>query len=153
VGRLLGVGVDLNIHNAGDVMTALHLAAGAGHYGILSSLLLGSAGKDAVDNFGVAPLLGSVWDRNLPVVRHLVEAGADLNFHATTSGKTSSPLVGETNVTSRHSTGDILHTPLAWPEPKACRKPSSCTVVGSGRDGRRRQWRYSREQPRLFSGR
>lgn len=61
-----------------DGTTALHLAAGAGHEGVVAELLAAGASVNVVDKMGCTPLLKSAGAGRTSVVRQLLLADADV---------------------------------------------------------------------------
>jgi len=89
LGYLLSKGGDANLPNRQNGDTALHIAARSGWTDGVDLLLDRRAKVDATNRLGETPLIVAVQQRQLPVIRRLLEAGADTNRADNASGRSA----------------------------------------------------------------
>ncbi|CAN0427460.1 unnamed protein product, partial [Ectocarpus sp. 13 AM-2016] len=73
---LIALGADVNISDATDDRTVLHLAVIGGHLPMVRCLINAGAGIDALDDCGATPLMLAATEGQLSVVKALLSAGA-----------------------------------------------------------------------------
>jgi serine/threonine protein kinase len=114
---LLRAGVDVDAPTSDDGMTALHLAARYGHTSVVKMLIDAGADPEARTRLADTPAHAALHDPSLdpaPVLRHLAEAGADLEL----LGHLEHSLV-ERAIVQRHQRGlkALLAMGLPLPRP------------------------------------
>ena len=121
--KLLEAGADLNIRATKGGSTALHWAAWRGYDGIVSTLLLWGADKNAMNVIRETPLMSAVRGGHLSIVEKLLEVGVSVHpaVHNTTAlhsaisfghgAIVSALLLRGADKDALNSTGE---TPLMW---------------------------------------
>jgi len=89
LGYLISQGGDVNLPNRRDGDTALHLAARSGWMDGVDLLIGKRAKVDATNRLGETPLIVAVQHRQLPVIRRLLEVGADPSRTDNASGRSA----------------------------------------------------------------
>ena len=89
LGHLISQGGDVNIANRKDGDTPLHLAARSGWMDGVDLLIGRRAKVDATNRLGETPLIVAVQHRQLPVIRRLLEVGADPSRPDNASGRSA----------------------------------------------------------------
>lgn len=84
---LVQEGVEIDGQRVADGRCALHEAAARGHANVVALLLRLSAPLETKDDNYLTPLLHAAAAGHLPILKQLIEAGADL--HATAEGKSA----------------------------------------------------------------
>ncbi len=89
LGYLIQQGGDVNLANRQNGDTPLHIAARSGWLEGVDLLLGRRARVDATNRLGETPLILAVQHRNMPVIRRLLEVGADPNRTDNASGRSA----------------------------------------------------------------
>lgn len=90
VKRLLQEGVDPNVTDEYH-RTALSLAAGQGHIGVIEVLISNGAWVDPHEDYDTyeTPLMAAVTEGHLDIVKRLIQAGANPAFHVGVGQRTA----------------------------------------------------------------